>query len=107
VSPEKLDLVKLKAMTYEPVDWIARIRTSSNSLAWLPVFINVADRLEYVTWYGQWRIAASIQGFEEFEEVKPMPTKKLYNPHRKDLVDTGIPVDEFKELREEWNTLVQ
>ena len=103
----KLDLIKLRAATFEPVDWIARIRTAPNTIGNYPVFVNLADRLEYVDWYGHWRLAESIPGFEKFEPVKPMPTKKLYDPHRRGLVDTGTPVDEFKELREEWSTLVQ
>jgi hypothetical protein len=107
VSLAKLDLLKLRAATYEPVDWIARIRTSSNALAWVPVYMNLADHLEYVVFYGQWRLAEDIPGFEKFEELKPIPTKKLYDPHRRGLVDTGIPVDEFREVREEWSTLVQ
>lgn len=100
-----MDLLKLRAATFEPVDWIARIRASSNTLAWLPVFINLADHLEYVAWYGEWRLAGSIQGFEKFEEVKPLPTKKLYNPHSRDLVDTGIPINQFKEIGTEWRDL--
>jgi len=107
VSLAKLDLLKLKAATYEPVDWVAKIRTSSNALAWLPVYMNLADRLEYVVWYGEWTRPEDIDGFEKFEAVKPMPTKKLYNPHTRDLVDTGIPINEFKALREEWSELVQ
>jgi hypothetical protein len=58
-------------------------------------------------WYGHWRRAESIPGFEKFEEVKPLPTKKLYDPHRKDLVDTGISINEFKNVREEWSELFQ
>ena len=107
MSGNKLDLMKLRAATYEPVDCVAKIRTSSNALAWLPVFINLADRREYVSWRGDWCFAGDIPGFEKFEAVKPMPTKKLYNPHTRDLVDTGIPINEFKALREEWSTLVQ
>jgi hypothetical protein len=40
------------------------------------VFVNLADRLEYINWYGQWRLAESIPGFEKFEPVKPMPICK-------------------------------
>jgi hypothetical protein len=47
----------------------------------------------------------SILGFERFEEVKPLPTKKLHNPHTKDLVDTEIPTNEFKETGTEWRAL--
>ena len=107
MSVQTLNWLKLRASTYEPVEWTAKIRTSSNALAWLPVFINLVDRHEYVSWYGQWRLAESISGFEKFEEMKALPTKKLYDPHRKDLVDTGIPVDEFEAVRREWRELVQ
>jgi hypothetical protein len=108
-SENKLDLLKLRAATYEPIDWIARIRTSSNALAWLPVFINLADRLEYVVWYGEWTRPENIAGFEKFEAVKPMPNKnkKLFNPHTREAVDTGLLPDEFETVRKDWSTLVQ
>jgi hypothetical protein len=99
--------MKLRAATFEPVDWIARIRTATNTIGNFPVSINLADRREYVSWRSEWCLAEDIPGFEKFEAVKPRPTKKLYNPHTRDLVDTGIPADEFKALREEWSTLVQ
>ena len=109
MSGNKLDLLKLRAATYEPVDWVAKIRTSSNALAWLPVCINLADRLEYVAWYGEWELPESIAGFEKFEAVKPEPNKnkKLFNPHARDAPDTGWLPDEFETVRKEWSTLVQ
>jgi len=92
----KLELLKLKAATYQPCDWQARIRTLENSIGNFPVHLNAADGLAYIKWYGEWQLAESIPGFERFEEVKPLPTKKLYDPFRGTLVDTGIPVAEYE-----------
>jgi len=75
----------------------------------MPVFINLANRLEYVVWYGEWKLAGSIAGFEKFEAVKPEPNKnkKLFNPHTREAVDTGLLPDEFEVVRKEWRELVQ
>ena len=109
MSAGKLDLLKLKAATYDESDWLAIVRVESNTIANLPVFFNRLDEQPYVAWRGQWVSPESLDGFQKYIELPPAPknrNKTLFNPHTRQAVDTGLLPDEFEREREQWKTLV-
>jgi hypothetical protein len=73
------------AVTYLESDCVARIRTSGNALAWLPVFINQADNRPYVQRYGSWELVEGLAGFEAYEPVKN-ESKALYDTTTNELI---------------------
>jgi hypothetical protein len=58
------------AVTYQPSDCLARVRTSANALAWFDVFLNAADGQAYIQRYGSWELVEGMPGFEGYEPVK-------------------------------------
>ena len=59
-------------------DCVARIRTSGNAFAWLPVFLNEADGQAYISRYGRRELVEGMPGFEAYEPVKTK-FKSLYD----------------------------
>jgi len=62
---------------YNQIDWIAIIRTGSNSYDYLPIFQKESNGACFVKWRGKMELAESIDGFIRFER-----------PWRKRLLDT-------------------
>ena len=88
----------LNEISFQKTDWVAIIRAADeNTLAWEPVFVRQSDGACFIKRYGKYEAAESVTGFVKYERVKPLPTKKLYDPNRGTLVDTGIPVAEYEE----------
>lgn len=105
----KLDLMKLKASTYDETDFLAAIMLPSNTLANLEVFVNRLDGQPDVSYRGEWIAPESLEGFQKFVELPPNPknrNKTLFDPLTKQMVDLGMRPDEFEKVRKEWQPLL-
>jgi hypothetical protein len=67
-----------------PSDCLARVRTSLNSLAWYPVFLNETGQ-PLIQRYGSWELVQGLAGFEAYEPVKNK-SKALYDTATNELI---------------------
>jgi hypothetical protein len=64
---------------YNQIDWVAIIRTGSNSYDYLPIFQKESNGACFVPWRGKMELAENLNGFVRYEE----------RPWRKRLLDTS------------------
>jgi hypothetical protein len=77
---QDFDWAEAKAeVTYAPIDWVAIVRTGSNSYDYLPIFQKESNGACFVRWRDKMELAEDIDGFMRYEE----------RPWRKRLLDSA------------------
>ena len=89
---ENVNWNELKSgVTYRQSDSLAVIRTDSNALSYLPVFINAASGEPHIRQENEWHLAEHLpcnsRGFPRFERYQKLGRKKLLDTSTLELVE--------------------